>query len=150
MSGKIATRNMTELQEKFIDVYEETNSIQTALKESGMTKANFNRDMVKDTPFGIAFRMAMDNTLKKYKYSKLSNMDALVRIRDESMDDPERHQMAISAINLMTKMMDGHLAVQKRIEEHTNIDVKAVIDFTKPKEHEQTDDIGYIEIGNGE
>lgn len=147
MAGDVATRKMTELQENFLSVYEETNSIQDALNKSGMTKANFNRDMVKDTPFGIAFRMAMDNTLKKYKYSKLSNMDALVKIRDESIDDPERHNMAISAINLMTKMMDGHLAVQKRIEERTNVNVEAVVDFTKKKNNEvETEDTQYIEI----
>jgi len=143
MSGKLANRNLTQIQQNFLSSYEESNNIQTALNESGMTKANFNRDMVKDTPFGIQFRISMDNTLKKYKYSKLSNMDALVKIRDESVNDPERHAMAISAINLMTKMMDGHLAVQKRIEEKTTVDVKAVIDFTKPPETVETD---YIEI----
>lgn len=144
MSGAVANRKLTEIQSVFLESYAESGSIQHALNESTMTKANFNRDMVKDTPFGIQFRVAMDNTLKKYEYSKLSNMDALVKIRDENLNDPEKHGMAISAINLMTKMMDGHLAVQKRIEERTNVEVKAVVDFSRrPDEIQETD---YIEI----
>lgn len=137
MTKKITTANLSEIQSSFLDAYAKSNDIQVSLKESGMTKGNFNRDSVKDTPFGLEFRMMMSDTLKRYEFSKLSSLNALVKIRDECLKDKDDYGLAINAIKEISKMQEDHLATVKRTEERTNIDVKAIIDFTAPKQIEQ-------------
>ena len=147
MSKKLLTAKLSETQTEFLDVYRESNDIQLALEKSGLTKSNFNRDSVKDTPFGFQFRAAMNDTLKRYEFSKLSSINALVKIRDACLDDKDDYGMAISAIKEIAKMQNDHLAVVKRMEEHTHVNVSAVIDFSKPKElpEDETIDISYEE-----
>lgn len=142
---RIGAAKMTPQQETFMETFTETNDVYAAMEMSGMTKGNFNRDSVKDTPFGLAFRQAMNNSLKQYDFSKLSSLKVLQKIRDKSFEN-EDYAMAISAVREMAKMADDHLAVQKRIETKRVVDVTAVIDFSKPAEIPETVDVTYTEF----
>lgn len=144
---RISAGKMTPQQEQFMETFIETNDIYAAMEMSGMTKGNFNRDSIKDTAFGMAFRKAMDESLKRYDFSKLSSLNVLQKIRDESFKNGD-YAMTISAIREMAKMADDHLAVQKRIETKRVVDVTAVIDFSKPAEIPETIDVTYTECTN--
>ena len=137
-------RRLTEKQEAFLEAYSQTNSVTEALYESGLTKGNFNRDVMKDSVFALAFHTMMDDSLKRYGLSKIKSLSILEKIRDEAANNPETYGVAITAIKLMASMSEGHMAVQKKLEERKIVNVNAVIDFTKPKEIEQTtEDISY-------
>ena len=130
---------LTELQEKFLQRLKEEGIHKQGKIAKELNYTSYYRDKNNyGTEFYRQLREAVDSFRNDIAVAKGTNLDALVRMRDESLSVGD-YKLAMEAIRLINDMQ-GHKAPTQVTK--TNIDVKATIDLTAPVEEES----GYIDI----
>lgn len=130
---------LTPLQESFLQRLREEGVHKQSKIAKELNYTSYYRDKHNyGTEFYKQLRQAVDDFRQDISVAKGTNLDALVRMRDESISVGD-YKAAMEAIKIINDMQ-GHKAPTQVTK--TNIDVKATIDLTAPVE----DEMDYIDI----
>ena len=163
---KFSYWQVTEKQHELLTVLAETGSVDMAVKAVGSTK--YKLGLMLATPEGkepSAFVKAYDHVMnglaKDFDYSKVKNLSTLKGLIEDmqnSMVTSEFIEEKVKAANVMikaiqevNKMQEGNLAIKKSEHNEKKVELKAVIDLSKPAEEEEMErleaqEVDYVDI----
>ena len=146
---KFSYWRVTEKQHQLLTVLAETGSVDAAVKAVGETKYKLGLMLAtpegrEPTPFQKAYEHVLAGLAKDFDYSKVRNLSTLKNVIDDmhsSMamaedvnDKAKAASIMIKAIQEVNKMQEGNLAVKKSEHNEKKVELKGVIDLSKPVE----------------
>ena len=149
-------KGLTERQEKFLVAYSELLDVYKAAKVANIAKSNIMADLRRDTPFATEYKELCGRIEEDPRLTKSGSVGRLLQmIKDVDVAVEagevkllEGMRMKLDIQKEINKMVEGHLAGQKKTINKNILNVQGTYDFTKlnAPEEPKAIEIGYEEI----
>lgn len=131
-------------EKRFLEEYEDSYDIMESARRSGLDTVNIHRRLKSSSTLGKHFKKLIFDIDKDHRYGKAGSITMLMKLK-KLAEDKEDYNLVFKIIQEINKMIDGNIAVQKKVVENRQFEIKGVIDLTKPIEEPKTIDISYEE-----
>ena len=135
---------LKEEEKEFLRVYEDTFNVMDSARAAGLDEVNIHRRLKSSSRLARHFRTLIEHIADNPRYNKAGSLNMLTELKKRAAEKEDLN-LEFKIIQEINKMIEGNIATQKKIVENRQLEVKGVIDLTKPPNEPKTIDVEYEE-----